>query len=78
MARRSSEALTSMQADCGALIAECAYFKAQKRGFAPGHELEDWLAAEREVAEIAVAKPAPVVPKKAAAKRKAATIKKLE
>ena len=26
-----------------------AYFKAKARGFAPGYELEDWLAAEREV-----------------------------
>jgi hypothetical protein len=27
-------------------IREAAYFKAERRGFAPGHELEDWLAAE--------------------------------
>lgn len=32
-----------------ALIAEAAYFRAEKRGFAPGHEVEDWLAAEAEV-----------------------------
>jgi Protein of unknown function (DUF2934) len=32
-----------------ALIAELAYFKAQSRGFEPGHEEEDWLAAENEV-----------------------------
>ena len=32
-----------------AMIAEAAYFRAQRRGFEPGHELEDWLAAEREV-----------------------------
>ena len=32
-----------------ALIAEAAYFRAEKRGFAPGHEAEDWLAAEAEV-----------------------------
>jgi hypothetical protein len=32
-----------------ALIAEAAYFRAQKRGFAAGHETEDWLAAEAEV-----------------------------
>ncbi len=32
-------------------IAEAAYFRAQRRGFAPGHELDDWLAAEREIAE---------------------------
>ena len=30
-------------------IAELAYYKAEQRGFAPGHELEDWLAAEAEV-----------------------------
>ncbi|OIR17578.1 hypothetical protein GALL_17960 [mine drainage metagenome] len=28
--------------------AECAYFKAEARGFEPGHEMEDWLAAEAE------------------------------
>jgi len=32
-----------------ASIAEAAYFRAERRGFAPGHELEDWLAAEDEV-----------------------------
>ena len=33
----------------GALIARAAYFRAMDRGFAPGHELQDWLAAEAEV-----------------------------
>jgi hypothetical protein len=32
-----------------ALIAEIAYFRAQRRGFQPGHELEDWIAAEHEI-----------------------------
>jgi len=32
-----------------ALIAKAAYFRAESRGFAPGHETEDWLAAEAEV-----------------------------
>jgi len=32
-----------------ATIARKAYFRAQRRGFEPGHELEDWLAAEAEV-----------------------------
>jgi len=32
-----------------ALIAELAYFRALSRGFAPGREVEDWLAAEAEV-----------------------------
>lgn len=31
------------------MIAERAFFKAEKRGFAPGHEMDDWLEAEREV-----------------------------
>ena len=31
------------------LIAAAAYYRAQQRGFAPGCELEDWLAAEAEV-----------------------------
>jgi Protein of unknown function (DUF2934) len=31
------------------MIAQAAYFRARHRGFRPGHELEDWLAAEAEV-----------------------------
>ena len=34
--------------DKEARIAELAYFKAESRGFEPGHELEDWLEAEGE------------------------------
>lgn len=30
-------------------IAREAYFRAERRGFAPGYELEDWLAAEAAV-----------------------------
>ena len=33
------------------LVAANAYFRAEARHFAPGYEVEDWLAAEREVAE---------------------------
>ena len=29
-------------------IAFAAYLKAEARGFEPGHELDDWLAAEAE------------------------------
>jgi hypothetical protein len=32
-----------------ALIAEAAYLRAASRGFEPGHELDDWLAAEQMV-----------------------------
>ncbi len=31
------------------MIAEAAYLRAERRGFAPGGEDEDWLAAEAEV-----------------------------
>jgi hypothetical protein len=36
-----------------------AFYRAETRGFAPGRELEDWLAAEREVhsADAAVGQP---------------------
>ena len=32
------------------MISEAAYYRAQRRGFAPGRELDDWLAAEAEIA----------------------------
>ena len=32
-----------------ALISEKAYLRAERRGFEPGYETEDWLAAEVEV-----------------------------
>jgi hypothetical protein len=31
------------------LIADIAYLSAERRGFAPGYELDDWLQAEQEV-----------------------------
>jgi Protein of unknown function (DUF2934) len=31
------------------MIAEAAYLRAERRGFTPGYEVEDWLAAEKEV-----------------------------
>jgi len=31
------------------MIAENAYLRAERRGFSPGHEDEDWVAAEAEV-----------------------------
>lgn len=31
------------------MIARAAYFRAEQRGFAPGEEVTDWLAAERDV-----------------------------
>ena len=37
---------SSLRAD---LIATAAYYLAERRGFVPGYELADWLAAEREI-----------------------------
>lgn len=34
------------------VIAERAYSRAEQRGFAPGRELEDWLAAEEELNSV--------------------------
>jgi len=31
------------------MIAEAAYYNAEHRGFKPGGELDDWLAAEEQV-----------------------------
>jgi len=35
-----------------AMIAEAAYLRAERRGFAQGNEEEDWLAAEAEVDKL--------------------------
>jgi hypothetical protein len=32
------------------LISKAAYYRAESRSFVPGHELDDWLNAEAEVA----------------------------
>ena len=34
------------------MVAVNAYYRAEKRGFEPGHEMDDWLAAEREITNI--------------------------
>jgi len=39
-----------------ARIAEAAYWRAERRGFGAGQELDDWLAAEKEVDEDIAAK----------------------
>lgn len=31
------------------MIEEAAYYLAEKRGFAPGYELQDWIEAEKAV-----------------------------
>jgi hypothetical protein len=34
------------------MVALAAYYRSLGRGFEPGHELEDWLAAENEILEL--------------------------
>jgi hypothetical protein len=38
--------LQALMTDRRHRIQVAAYFLAERRGFAPGHELDDWLAAE--------------------------------
>jgi hypothetical protein len=47
--RRSSGGQSLWEEDGTKVIAQIAYYRAMRRGFAPGGELEDWLIAEREV-----------------------------
>jgi hypothetical protein len=37
------------------MIAQAAYFSAERRGFAPGNDVADWLMAEADVARQAAA-----------------------
>jgi len=34
------------------MVSEAAYYRAEKRNFAPGFELEDWAAAEVEINDV--------------------------
>ncbi|HOY70874.1 MAG TPA: DUF2934 domain-containing protein [Methylotenera sp.] len=40
---------TADDTDLNFRVAMCAYYKAEARGFAPGFEMQDWLAAEAEM-----------------------------
>ena len=48
IARQAAEPLTDQQRRD--LIAVTAYYMAESRHFEPGHQEEDWLAAERQIA----------------------------
>jgi hypothetical protein len=47
--RRTKPLIQTGDEELRASIAQAAYFRSERRGFVPGYELEDWLAAEREV-----------------------------
>ena len=38
--------------DRRSMIEKAAYYRAERRNFAPGHEVQDWLAAEKEVDQL--------------------------
>jgi hypothetical protein len=40
---------TPSEAELLSMIEKAAYYLAEQRSFAPGHELDDWLAAERQI-----------------------------
>jgi hypothetical protein len=61
VAGRSKEGNSNARSDAGSgisaqerqiLVAQAAYFRAEKRGFAPGGELQDWVEAEAEVLRL--------------------------
>lgn len=45
----ATNAITVSEEARRAMIAQAAYLRAERRGFTPGNELEDWMAAEAEV-----------------------------
>jgi len=46
--RRAKPAPVSLETR-RAMIAESAYLRSERRGFVPGYEEQDWLAAEKEI-----------------------------
>lgn len=46
---RFSPPLIVSESERRRLIEQAAYLRAERRNFEPGHELEDWVAAEAEV-----------------------------
>ena len=41
--------VNAMEEQTHVMIEEAAYFLAEKRGFSPGRELDDWLEAESRI-----------------------------
>lgn len=44
-----SDEVSAMEEHVRLMIEVAAYFLAEKRGFKPGHELEDWRQAEAQI-----------------------------
>lgn len=49
LATAAAPAKPATAAERESRIALAAYFRAERRGFIPGQELEDWLQAEQEI-----------------------------
>ncbi len=52
VAQQAAAQAEARAADHQVKVALAAYFIAEGRGFVPGHELEDWLAAEAEIDKV--------------------------
>jgi hypothetical protein len=64
-------AASAAPVDRDEMVRVAAYFRALRRGFAPGYEVADWLEAQAEVDEILGAAVAPKSGKAPAKKRSA-------
>jgi len=67
-APRKAASAVPTEAERDSMVRMAAYFRAQQRGFAPGNEWEDWLAAEAEISALVGAAPA-ARPRKAPARK---------
>jgi hypothetical protein len=47
--RHRQEERQGQEDDRHRMIAKAAYLRAERRNFVPGHEVEDWLAAQAEI-----------------------------
>jgi hypothetical protein len=67
-ARKKATSAVPTQAERAEMVRMAAYFRAQQRGFAPGNEWEDWLAAEAEISALVDVAPT-ARPRKAPARK---------
>jgi len=69
-ARPASAAMSAAQRE--QMVRTAAYFRAERRGFVPGNEWDDWLAAEAEVGSLPAQNGTPK-PRKTPARKPAGT-----
>jgi hypothetical protein len=50
--KRPRKASPTVPVDRDTMVRTDAYFRAERRGFVPGYEIDDWLAAEAEVGDL--------------------------